>query len=892
MPSVFASGSSFTQRGLASLASRIAPLTLALVFPITFFMSSCSIGQGASASANGVAAPTSVKGAALTLSPSSTTVVSGGTQQFTAKVSGTSNPAVKWSTSAGTISSSGLFTAPSVTSSQTVIVKTTTVADPREEAAAQVTLIPPIARAAVALSPSSSTVVSGGTQQFTAMVSETSNTAVKWSASAGTISKSGLFTAPSVTTSQTVIVKTTSVADASAQATAEVTVEPTTAKVAVTLSPSSTTVVSGSTEQFTARVSQASNTAVEWSASAGTISRSGLFTAPTVTSSEKVIVKTTTVADASAEATAEVTVVPLSIGPTPIGPTLTGADNRYCSSGDQPNFGSTDGPANLPQRCMNTALSNTPSPGKRTLVAAGGDLNSALKNASCGDVILVQAGKTFAGPITLPEKSCDSEHWITLRTSAPDSSLPAEGMRLTPCYAGISSLPARPAYPCPSPGNVLAKIQIETGAGAITVASGANYYRMIGLEITRKAGTGVAYGLVAMTGADHLIFDRVWIHGTALDETTRGIYLGDSTNVALIDSYLNDFHCVAVTGACTDAQTINGGNSLLPTGPYKIVDNFLESAGENILWGGANGSTVPADIEIRRNHMFKPMTWMPGTPNFIGKSFIVKNLFEIKNAERLLLEGNIMENNWGGFSQVGFGIVISPRGAWAADRDITIRYNTISHVGAGFQIAATQNELSNRAWVDSLACERLSIHDVTVDDMSASVYNGAGIGFQISSGFVENPPLSSLTINHVTMLNDPKKNLLVIGSNLHNRVRPSNIVFTNNIAVAGEYSVWSTGVPSTVCAKSGQPSMTFNLCWSSYTVTDNAIIAYLGQGPWPTGNLFPATTAAVGFTNFNEGDGGNYLLLPSSPYRDLGVPDRTELGADITTLDAEITGVQ
>jgi hypothetical protein len=290
--------------------------------------------------------------------------------------------------------------------------------------------------------------------------------------------------------------------------------------------------------------------------------------------------------------------------------------------------------------------------------------------------------------------------------------------------------------------------------------------------------------------------------------------------------------------------------------------------------------------------MFKPTTWMPGTPNFIGKSFIAKNLFEIKNAERLLLEGNIMENSWGGFSQVGFGIVISPRGAWAADRDITIRYNTISHVGAGFQIAASQNQLSNKAWVDSLACERLSIHDVTVDDVSASVYNGSGIGFQISSGFVENPPLNNLTINHVTMLSDPKKNLLIIGSNLHNPVRPSNIVFTNNIAVAGEYSVWSTGVPSTACAKSSQPSTTFNLCWSSYTVTDNAIIAYPSQGPWPTGNLFPATTAAVGFTNFNEGDGGNYQLLPSSPYRDMGVPDRTELGADITTLDAEITGVQ
>jgi hypothetical protein len=61
------------------------------------------------------------------------------------------------------------------------------------------------------------------------------------------------------------------------------------------------------------------------------------------------------------------------------------------------------------------------------------------------------------------------------------------------------------------------------------------------------------------------------------------------------------------------------GNSLLPDGTYKIVNNFLEAAGENILWGGAPGSTVPTDIEIRRNHMFKPLNWMPRSDNFIAQ---------------------------------------------------------------------------------------------------------------------------------------------------------------------------------------------------------------------------------------------------------------------------------
>ena len=670
-----------------------------------------------------------------------------------------------------------------------------------------------------------------------------------------------------------------------------------TTAVSVVVSPLTETLSSGGTERFTAGIRGTSDTAVQWTATAGKISSSGLFTAPSVTATQTTTVKATSLADPSAQGTATITITPSSAAPQPQPPLSSSsssvgsssADNRYCGAGDQVNFGTNDGPATLPQRCINTALSNTPSRGKRTLVPEGGNANIALENAACGDVILLQAGATFKGPITLPAKNCDAQHWITVRTSASDGSLPVEGTRLTPCYAGVSSLPSRPAYSCSSAHNVLAKIEIATGAGAITVAPEANYYRMIGLEITRRVGTGTVYGLVkTISTADHLIFDRVWIHGTALDETVRGIYLGDSTNVAVIDSYLNDFHCIAQTGACTDAQTINGGNSLLPVGSYKIVNNFLEAAAENVMFGGASGSTVPSDIEIRRNHIFKPLTWMRGRPNFIGKNFVVKNLFEIKNAERLLFEGNVLENSWGGFSQVGWGIVLTPRGNWAADRDITIRYNTISHVGSGFQIAASQHQLVSGQWVDSIANERVSIHDVTVDDMNAVTYDGDGIAFQISSGLVVNRPLNNLTIDHVTMLTDPNHTLLLVGSNYRNPLLPFNIVFTNNVVVAGAYSVWSTGGTYTgTCPKSGQPLATFNQCWSSYTVTNNVIIAYpRGEGSWPTGNLFATSPEAVGFTNYNNGNGGDYQLSSFSPYL------APSPGADVSTINSKIAGVR
>jgi hypothetical protein len=565
--------------------------------------------------------------------------------------------------------------------------------------------------------------------------------------------------------------------------------------------------------------------------------------------------------------------------------------------------GGYDGPAALPRVLIQTAMANTPAPGITTTVKSGDSLKAALKNARCGDTIHLQAGATFTGVFTFPNKGCDNSHWIIVRTSSDDSLFPAPGSRLTPCYAGVSGLPGRPSLNCSFTRNVLAKLVNNRGgsSGPVVFAPGASHYRLIGLELTRTAAIGIVYALASPSfGAisSNIIYDRIWFHGTAQDETVRGVQLGGSSYISIIDSFFTDFHCINRTGSCTDAQAINGGISSHPMGPYKIVNNFLEASGENILLGGGPTSYVPTDIEIRRNHMFKPLTWMKGRPGYVGgrngNPFIVKNLFEIKNGERLLFEGNVLENSWGGFSQVGWGIVLTPRGSNAADRDITIRYNTISHVGSGFQICATQDTLPNGQKVDSLASERISIHDVTVDDMSAAAYNGAGIAFQISSGFAINRPLNNVTINHVTMLTDPKKTLLMVGADRRNPVRPFNIVFTNNLAVAGAYSVWSTGgVYTGDCAKSSQPLITFNQCWSTYTAFNNAIIAYpSGQGPWPKGNFFASTGGAVGFMNFRDGNAGDYQLLSSSPYDHMGLPSDTPLGADVNTLRGKISGVR
>ena len=210
------------------------------------------------------------------------------------------------------------------------------------------------------------------------------------------------------------------------------------------------------------------------------------------------------------------------------------SDNQYCRSGDTADFGATkDGPAALPNRCINTALSSTPSPGKKINVTDPSGVAAALQSASCGDTLVLSAGKTFA-PFILPSKRCDAAHWITIRTSA-ESELPPEGTRLTPCHAGHTSLPDRPAYNCRTPNNALVRIELKSGAGAINVAAGANHYRIIGLEITRTAGTGTVFALIRFEdGADHVVIDRSWIHGTPLDETVRGINLGAAATLELL----------------------------------------------------------------------------------------------------------------------------------------------------------------------------------------------------------------------------------------------------------------------------------------------------------------------------------------------------------------------
>ena len=157
--------------------------------------------------------------APVAITPSNVQLYAGQTQQFQA------NTGVSWSVvGAGTISSTGLYTAPAtIANQQTVTITATSQADTTETASATITLEPPVA---VSVTPTTALLQAGQTQQFASSVTNSSNTGVSWSINSGgtgTISAAGLYTAPaSITTQQTVTVTATSQADTTKSASATI----------------------------------------------------------------------------------------------------------------------------------------------------------------------------------------------------------------------------------------------------------------------------------------------------------------------------------------------------------------------------------------------------------------------------------------------------------------------------------------------------------------------------------------------------------------------------------------------------------------------------------------------------------------------------------------------
>jgi IPT/TIG domain len=495
----------------------------------------------------------------------------------------------------------------------------------------------------------------------------------------------------------------------------------------------------------------------------------------------------------------------------------------------------------LPQSFVNTIYPTQT--GTTTTVGSGGNLQSALNSASPGDTIVLTEGVTFTGSFSLPTNL--GSGWIVIRTSDM-TNLPAEGTRVGP--ADASNMP---------------KIVSANTEPAVKVSGRGTKYRLVGLEI--KA-TSTNFGVVALGTAEEtaessiplgIVIDRCYIHGNSTSDVSRGIAL-NSAETAIIDSYISDCH-----GEGFDAQAIASWNS---PGPIKILNNYLEGAGENVIFGGADPSVedlVVSDIEFRNNYCYKPLSWNPNDSSFTTPHWTVKNIFELKNAQRVLVTGNTFEHNWVD-AQAGIAILFTPRNQngtapWCIVQDVTFINNIVRKTTGGVAILGTDNEQ------ESGLLERVKIENNLFDEIGGTLWGGSDALFTILNG-----PCDSIIINHNTALNS--WNIITVEG-------PENpgLIYTNNIALHNDYGI--------IGANHGIGNDSIDFFFPDSTITKNVIQG--GYEPdYPDDNFFPSTISAIGFV---DAANHNYRLSSLSPYAG-AASDYKDIGVDFDVLDPAIAG--
>jgi PKD repeat protein len=505
-----------------------------------------------------------------------------------------------------------------------------------------------------------------------------------------------------------------------------------------------------------------------------------------------------------------------------------------------------------------------PPPAARTInVPSGSNLQTALNQALPGDEIVLQAGATYLAPgdgFMLPAKSNASNQWIIIRSSNL-AGLPAAGTRVAPSNA--ASMPKILSQ------NTGAALATQTGTGAASVA----YWRVVGIEFSvtttalpdaNLAGAAGNTGLVRLgdpyetnpSNVPHdIVIDRCYIHGRPTMNTIRGVNL-NSKAAAVIDSYLSDFH-----GVQWESQAICGWNG---PGPFKIVNNYLEGATENVMFGGSDpkiSGLIPSDIEMRRNYFFKPLSWKAGSAGYAGYHWSVKNLLELKNAQRLLIEGNRFENNWAD-AQTGYGLLFKSvnqdgTAPWCTSQDIDFKNNIVRHMGAAINIQGRDtNNLSGQT-------KRIRIKNNLFDDVSQPVWNGDG-------AFIKVTDTLNVIVDHNTVLQTGNI-ITVYGAAI------TGFVFTNNIAPHNVYGIKGDGTSA--------GNSTLNTYFPACVFRRNEIVG----GPilqYPGDNFFLALLDLVGFVDRAN---GNYRLLATSPCKNAGTDGR-DLGADIDAIEAAMSG--
>jgi hypothetical protein len=463
----------------------------------------------------------------------------------------------------------------------------------------------------------------------------------------------------------------------------------------------------------------------------------------------------------------------------------------------------------------------------------GDDLQRAIDEAQPGDTIELEPGATFVGNFVLPVK--DGAAFITIR-SAYDRALPSDGMRIRP-----SDAPR------------LARLRSPNEWPAIRTAPGAHHWRLLLLAVGPNgtpAGDIVRLGDGSrdQRGVDaiphHLEIDRCLIQGDAVIGQKRGIAL-NSAATRIANSHLSDLKLIG-----QDTQAIAGWNG---PGPFVIENNYLEAAGVNVLFGGADPAVpglVPADISFRANHVSKPIAWR-------GERWQVKNLLELKNAERTVIEDNLFEHNWQA-AQSGAAILFTPRNQdgrapWSVVRNVVFRRNVVRHVAAAINVLGIDsNHPSERT-------TEITLHQNLIAGVDSRLWGGNGVFLLIGDG------PRHVVVDHNTVIQSGAA-VSVYGAPTGGFVFSNNLVRDNGLGIKGDGR--APGLDSITAYLPGA------------IVTHNVFAEGNGKHI-PPGNHHPSH--AVWVAQFRDYQAGDYSLAPGSSYRGAGTDGR-DIGVDADLL--------
>ncbi len=595
----------------------------------------------------------------------------------------------------------------------------------------------------------------------------------------------------------------------------------------------------------------------------------------------------------------------------------------------------------LPRAYVDTTLPST-SDTCTINVASGGDLQAAIDSAKLGDTVCVQAGATFVGPFYLPKKTTGSG-WVTIRTANLGSNFVAPGTRVSPSDASKMAKLVSPGSNAAVIQTKTAASNYRLIGLEITQQFPDSFVSelvVLGDWWQSKLRNGIDTD--PQEQPRNIIFDRVYIHGDIASETKRGIRM-NCNNCAVIDSHISQIQSTwqdtqtimgwnaagpfkfvnnyleasgenimfggadpsisyspTVTGQTTSSATLSSvqglgvGQGIMFTVGGKTGEanwtTVRSISGNNITFDpianvpDANSKAyfgvIPSDFEIRKNYFIKPAYWNPKHSTFAGKNYAIKNLFETKSMQRVLLDSNIFENSWMS-AQIGYGLLIKSSNQdgtcpFCFAQDMTITNNIIKNVEVGIMFQGSE---SYNDWT------KLTPVTKRVKVQNNLFYNDPSWTNELSRGVQIYNGTSDVEFNHNTIFSTYN----TFFTNYEDNVRNPNIVLTNNIFERSAYGFGNvmegkgyldTYFPNYSYAK----NLLINTSsrYADVNISNDNLLRM-----YPSGTLV-SSLVGVGFTDLSS---GNFKLNSSSVYKNAGT-DGADIGVNMDILNNAIAGVK